>query len=237
MLRRKFLKTAGGVLVAGSSALVRPARATEMVMPGTTCRPTARQTEGPYLTPDSPLRSDIREDNPGVPLHITLNVIDDFWCTPIEGAAVDIWHTDALGRYSGVLNEFFDLATLRLNGESLDLRGTSFMRGHQISDAAGRVEFTTVYPGWYAGRLAHIHLRTIIAGLAWTSHVTQLYFPPDIEHDIYESETYRERGQNPLGIDRDFVIRGDSATIAELTLPLVKDGDGFRGEFDLTVTF
>lgn len=210
---------------------------TKPAMPSGKCRPTLRQTEGPYLTADSPLRSDVREGRPGVPLHLTLNIMDDFWCKPIKGAAVDLWHSDALGLYSGVNNEFFDIQSLQMSGEAVDLRGTTFLRGHQVSGDDGRVEFTTIYPGWYTGRLAHFHLRTIIEGLAWTSHVSQVYFPTEIERAIYDTPPYKDRGQNPIGIDRDFVVRGDAAAFKQLTLPLVKDGEGFRGEFDLAVTF
>lgn len=206
-------------------------------MPSDGCRPTIRQSEGPYRTPDSLLRSDIREDRPGVPLHLTLNVVDDLWCTPINGATVDLWHSDAMGLYSGVSNDMFDLRTLQLSGESVDMRGTSFLRGHQVSGEDGKVEFLTVFPGWYTGRLAHLHLRSIIQGIAWTSHITQLYVPEDIEHAIYETAAYKARGRNPIGIDRDLVVRGDAASVRQLTVPLVKDGEGFRGEFDLAVSF
>ena len=209
----------------------------ELVMPSDKCRPTVRQTEGPYLTPDSPQRVDVREDRPGVPVHLTLNVMDDLWCRPIKGAAVEFWHSDALGVYSGVLNEFFDLKTLQFNGESADMRGTQFLRGHQVTGDDGKVEFVTVFPGWYTGRLAHFHLKTIIQDLAWTSHVTQLYLPQDIERAVYESAPYSERGQNPIGVDRDLVVRGDAASVNLLTVPLEKDGEGFRGEYDLAITF
>ncbi len=47
------------------------------------------------------VRSDITEGKPGVPLLLRVNVIDATKCTAIENAAVDIWHCDALGIYSG----------------------------------------------------------------------------------------------------------------------------------------
>jgi protocatechuate 3,4-dioxygenase beta subunit len=37
--------------------------------------------------------------------------------------------------------------------------GESWLRGYQISDASGKVQFTTILPGWYSGRTTHIHLR------------------------------------------------------------------------------
>ena len=149
MNRIKFISTVGGVMMAGAGSLggrSLVANAAEQAMPSSECGPTPRQGEGPYLTPDSLLRSDIREDRPGVPVHFTLYIKDDFWCTPIEGAAVDVWHSDALGQYSGIVNELIDPDSLRLSGETNDMTGTSFLRGHQVSDANGKVEFTTIYP-------------------------------------------------------------------------------------------
>jgi protocatechuate 3,4-dioxygenase beta subunit len=240
MRRRQFLSGVGGAIAASAAPFGRWATAAEktgLAMPSDKCRPTIRQTEGPFLTPDSPRRSDIREDRPGVPLRLRLNVIDDLWCEPIKNAAVDIWHSDATGLYSAVENVQFDLKTLRLSGDSIDMRGTEFLRGHQVSGDDGRVEFTTIFPGWYTGRLPHIHIKTIVEGLAWTSHVSQLYFPTEIERAVYATPPYADRGPNPIGIDRDLVARGDAASVRLLTVPLEKVGEGFRGEFDLAVTF
>lgn len=238
MLRRKFLSgvaVTGGIGSLSSFAVARIAD--ELVMPSAACRPTVRQTLGPYLTPNSPSRSDIREERPGIPLHLTLNVIDDYFCKPLEGATVEIWHSDAGGLYSGVDNVDFDLTTLLDTGKSIDMRGKTFLRGHQTTGSDGRVSFTTIIPGWYTTRLTHIHLRTIVQGLAWTSHVTQLYLPHDIEQSVYKTDAYKARGQNTIGIDRDSVARGDDVSVNQLTLPLAKHSDGYRGEYDLAVTF
>ena len=238
MLRRKFLSqvaVAGGIGSLSPFAVAR--QANELVMPSSACRPTVRQTLGPYLTPNSLNRSDIREESPGIPLHLTLNVVDDYFCKPIEGATVEIWHSDAGGLYSGVDNIEFDLTTMLDNGKSVDMRGKSFLRGQQTTGSDGRVSFTTIIPGWYTGRLAHIHLQTIIQGLSWTSHVTQLYLPQDIEQSVYKTDAYNSRGQNPIGINRDLVVRGDDVSVNQLTLPLAKHSDGYRGEYDLAVSF
>lgn len=34
-----------------------------------------------------------------------------------------------------------------------------FLRGYQVTDSNGAVEFTTIYPGWYSGRTVHIHYK------------------------------------------------------------------------------
>jgi protocatechuate 3,4-dioxygenase beta subunit len=209
---------------------------TKLAMPAEACRPTLRQSLGPYLTPNSPNRSDIRENSPGVPLQFTINVFDDYFCKPIEGATVDVWHCDADGLYSGVENIEFDLTTMLDSGRSKDMRGKSFLRGHQTTGPEGTVQFTTIVPGWYTGRLGHIHLQTIIDGLAWTSHVTQLYLPQDIEQAIYETDSYKIRGPNPIGVERDLVVRGDTASVKQLTIPLEKQGEGYRGAYDIAVS-
>ena len=36
---------------------------------------------------------------------------------------------------------------------------TTFLRGVQFTDSDGRVSFRTIFPGWYAGRATHLHVR------------------------------------------------------------------------------
>jgi protocatechuate 3,4-dioxygenase beta subunit len=43
--------------------------------------------------------------------------------------------------------------------EHRHLDATRFLRGIQGTDKLGRVEFRTLYPGWYSGRAIHIHLK------------------------------------------------------------------------------
>ena len=60
---------------------------------------------------------------------------------------------------------FLITQTLRLSGQQVDTRDRpSFLRGHQVSDSEGKAEFMTIYPGWYSGRLAHIHVRALFPG-------------------------------------------------------------------------
>ena len=58
-------------------------------------------TEGPYYLDLDLVRRDIGEDRPGLPLDLRVNVVDADACEPLEGAAVDLWHCDAAGIYSG----------------------------------------------------------------------------------------------------------------------------------------
>ncbi|MFJ2130658.1 intradiol ring-cleavage dioxygenase [Streptomyces sp. NPDC087845] len=70
--------------------------------PGEACyRLTSETTEGPYYIDADKFRKDITEDKEGIPLTLRLKVIDSDTCKPVAHAAVDIWHCDALGIYSG----------------------------------------------------------------------------------------------------------------------------------------
>jgi protocatechuate 3,4-dioxygenase beta subunit len=62
---------------------------------------TPEQTEGPYYVAGERVRRDIREGRPGTLLALRLKVVNASTCKPIKGAAVDVWHCDALGVYSG----------------------------------------------------------------------------------------------------------------------------------------
>src|SRR5947199_7043043 len=66
------------------------------------CVLTPEMTEGPYYLPNERVRRNITEGRPGTPLTLALTVVDASTCKPIKGAAVDVWHADALGVYSGV---------------------------------------------------------------------------------------------------------------------------------------
>jgi len=116
--------------------------------------PTPAQTEGPYFTPNSPLRrSIIPARAPGTRLTLTGRVLTTAG-RPAARALIDFWQADANGAY--------------------DNRGYRF-RGHQFTDANGRYALTTVVPGLYSGRTRHIHVKVQRRGGPVLT--TQLYFP------------------------------------------------------------
>lgn len=116
--------------------------------------PTLPQTEGPYFTPDSPERADLREPGmAGTPLRLRGYVLTTA-CEPVAGALMEFWQADGAGAYD---NEGFRL------------------RGHQFTDEAGRWELATIVPGLYPGRTRHVHVRVQPPGGELL--VTQLYFP------------------------------------------------------------
>ncbi|MGB2875643.1 MAG: intradiol ring-cleavage dioxygenase [Gaiellaceae bacterium] len=153
------------------------------------CVLTPEQTEGPYYLANEKLRSDITEGRPGVPLLLRLTVVDASTCRPVKGAAVDIWHADALGVYSGF-------------GSGSGNR--TFMRGIQKTDANGLARFRTVYPGWYQGRTVHIHVKVHVAGNV--VHTGQLYFPDSLTDRVFRRSPYNRRGKRTTRNAKDFVF-------------------------------
>jgi protocatechuate 3,4-dioxygenase beta subunit len=135
-------------------------------------------------------RMDIREGKKGVPLDLTINVVDvRNSCRPVAGARVDVWQCDSEGIYSGVKN-----LELEWGARRDDTRGATFLRGVQATDADGRVRFQTIYPGWYPTRITHIHFQ--IFGPKAQVFTSQIAFPQEITRSVYQSPSYRPHGQN-----------------------------------------
>ncbi|MGI5456357.1 dioxygenase [Streptomyces sp. CA-249302] len=158
---------------------------------------TSETTEGPYYIDADKIRQDITEDQDGIPLTLTLKVIDAETCKPVKNAAVDIWHCTALGVYSGYeamgsgggggaptdapSGTPTDTPSGTPTGEppsGAPSGGTGgghseptdderYLRGTWKTDKRGYVTFKTVFPGWYQGRCVHIHVKVHVDG-TWT---------------------------------------------------------------------
>ena len=134
--------------------------------------------EGPYYFDPKLVRPDIAEGRAGLPVKLSLKVIEFGSCQPLPNARVDVWHADAGGVYSGYGGQ----------GDKHDIsaKGLTYLRGTQMTDANGMAIFSTIYPGWYPGRTPHIHVK---AFLGETSVVTgQIYFPDDVSARVYRDE-------------------------------------------------
>src|SRR5690349_17619134 len=180
--RRSSLARFGGLVAAavGARALVVDTAdgGNKAVESGAvSCVLTPELTEGPYYIAGEKLRRDIREGHPGTLLSLRLRVLNASTCKPIKGAAVDIWHADAAGNYSG----FGNAAGSR-----------TFLRGIQKTDATGLAVFTTVYPGWYQGRTVHVHVKVHVGGSV--VHTGQLFFPDSLTDTVYRAYPYAARG-------------------------------------------
>jgi protocatechuate 3,4-dioxygenase beta subunit len=180
------------------------------------CVLTPEQTEGPYYIPGEKLRRDITEGKPGVPLLLRLKVVDASTCRPIKGAAVDIWHADALGVYSGF---------------GSGGRSRTFMRGVQRTDRNGLARFRSVYPGWYRGRTVHIHVKVHVAGNV--VHTGQLYFPDRITDKVFRRKPYSRRPRRTTHNVSDFVFaQGGRRSL----LGLRKVGSAYVGSITMGVS-
>jgi protocatechuate 3,4-dioxygenase beta subunit len=139
-------------------------------------------------------RRDITEGKPGIPLTLTLTIVDAAnELAPIVGANVEIWHCDA----DGVLSEYASKA-------DPDLATTTYLRGVQTTTRGGQVTFTTIYPGWSAERSAHIHVRIYDGATPRTT--LQLGFPDAINAAVHADAQRYVKGQCPITNDVDPVF-------------------------------
>lgn len=192
------------------------------------CIVTPEQTEGPYFVDERLNRSDIRVDpsdgsvTPGVPLALALRVssVQSAGCTPLVEAVVDVWHCDAAGVYSDVADRRFSTA------------GKRFLRGYQITDANGGVQFITIYPGAYPGRTVHIHFKIRAKARSGRGYelTSQLYFDDSITDRVLAVEPYAMRGKRRLRNEEDGIFRDGGR---ELMLSLVEGARGYAGTFDV----
>jgi protocatechuate 3,4-dioxygenase beta subunit len=200
--RRAFMIGGAAVITTASRVLSAAPR----------CALTPEQEEGPYYVDFGKARRDVTEGKPGVPLQLRVALVNSKTCEPLDAAAVDIWHCDATGIYSGFTangggddaGRGFGPPSGRGGGRGRGLRGqgpvdeTRFLRGIQITNRQGIAEFSTVYPGWYAGRTIHIHLKVHLGGSAGAerfsgghvSHTGQLVLPEDFTEQIAKMDPY-----------------------------------------------
>jgi protocatechuate 3,4-dioxygenase beta subunit len=118
---------------------------------------------------------------------------------PLAGGAVYLWQCDREGRYSmyssGVTNE-------------------NYLRGVQEVDSAGRVNFTSIFPGCYSGRWPHIHFEVYRSLASATSAgnkiaTSQIAFPKDACEAVYATDGYGSSvsALSRLSLDTDNVFR------------------------------
>lgn len=166
LTRRRLLVAGlamGGAALSLWAARGRAGTVTGTAADGSVCVANPAETEGPFpadgtnvragqvvniLTEEGVIREDIRTSiggltpvAEGVPVTLEITLVDvGRACAPLGGMAVYVWHCDAEGIYSIYAAE-----------------DRNYLRGVGITDAAGRVRFTTIFPACYDGRWPHIH--------------------------------------------------------------------------------
>jgi len=218
-----FLGVTGAAWLMTGSLIPRQAVASAQ-SPSCVVRP--EQTEGPFFVDERLNRSDIRSDptdgrvKPGTPLALTLLVsrLTTGDCQPLPGAQVDIWHCDALGVYSDV-RDFI-----------VNSSGQKFLRGYQITDARGLVQFLTVYPGWYPGRTVHIHfkIRTAPMSRRGFDFTSQLYFDDELTDRVHAVPPYAAQGTRTARNRHDGIFRSGGG---QLMLAPTTTADGYSATF------
>ncbi|MCB9489163.1 MAG: hypothetical protein H6684_10570 [Deltaproteobacteria bacterium] len=166
------------------------------------CSTIPEETEGPYpgdgsngpnaLEESGVVRSDIRSGfgdasgtAAGVLTTLTLTLVDtNNDCAPLSGYAVYLWHCDSEGRYS-----------------LYDLPSQNYLRGVQVSDDNGRLTFTTIFPGCYAGRWPHMHFEiypslAVATSAANKIATSQLALPESACNEVYAESDYDSSAAN-----------------------------------------
>jgi protocatechuate 3,4-dioxygenase beta subunit len=183
-----------------------------------------QETAGPYpgdgsngpnvLTQSGIVRSDITKGfgsssatAPGVPLTVTLSLLDSSTGKARSGSAVYLWHCDRDGRYSLYSSGITD---------------QNYLRGVQQSDTNGNVTFKTIFPACYSGRWPHIHFEVYPslseATKAGTPIATsQLALPEAVCNTVFATDGYSKSVGNlaQVTLARDNVF-GDDAAVRQL---------------------
>jgi protocatechuate 3,4-dioxygenase beta subunit len=208
---RLFGAAASGAVLVGSQSSAQNS------LPSCIVRPA--MTEGPYFVDEKLNRSDVRSDpstkkvSAGAALRLAFLVssVSNKGCSPLKGATVDIWQCDALGVYSDVQGAV----------------GQKFLRGYQLTDAGGKAQFLTVYPGWYPGRTVHIHFKIRYGREEFTS---QLFFDDAFTDVVYKASPYSTRGARNTRNSSDGIYRNGGS---QLLLNVKPDGAGYAATFDI----
>jgi len=205
--------------------------------PPAACMLTPELTAGPYYLGGHLARGDITEGRPGTPLEFQVRVLALPSCEPLTGAAVDIWHCDAGGEYSG------------FNGNSLGATqagGTNdkrFLRGVQLTDTNGVATFTTIYPGWYEGRAVHIHLTVLDGGTltatysgGHVAHVGQAFFDEAITTEMLRADAYQSHTGARTTNDQDSIFaQAGPGAVTTITRKNTGGDRGYSGKFTCIV--
>lgn len=209
MKRNEFLKGLG-LLGVGAVVPFKDALAATPANKGTACVLIPSETEGPFpldLTANSTyFRQDVREDRTGTTLNLKMKILGLNNCGPMQNVRVNIWACDKDGIYSGYSN-----------AQNPGSTTTTYLRGYQMTDANGEVNFTTIFPGWYNGRICHIHFQVYVSSVY--KAVSQMTFPIATKNALYAANSAQyTKGADPMAIASDNIFSdGYAYQVATLT--------------------
>ncbi|HEX6356184.1 twin-arginine translocation pathway signal protein [Actinophytocola sp.] len=183
-------------------------------------------TEGPYFVDENLNRSDIRVDTSdgsvvdGTALRLNLRIMSvaSTGAVPIKGAQVDVWHCDAFGVYSDVAAE----GTV----------GKKYLRGYQLTNGDGKVQFLTILPGWYQGRAIHIHVKVRTTGTDGNPYefTSQLFFTEEFKTAYLATQPYASKGtpDTTNSTDMWYATGGDQMVLSPKTTD-----EGLKADFTI----
>ncbi|MEU4620795.1 3,4-dioxygenase subunit beta [Actinoplanes sp. NPDC023801] len=142
----------------------------------------------------------------GVPMTLTLSVKDLANAgAPYIGVAVYVWHCDRAGGYSLY---------------STGITAENYLRGVQITDDAGEVTFTSIFPACYPGRWPHVHFEVYpdeasITDSAKVIATSQVALPQEICDVVYREPGYEASVTTlaQVSLDADNVFGEDSGAL------------------------
>ncbi|GAA2982012.1 hypothetical protein GCM10020227_58360 [Streptomyces flavovirens] len=200
---------------------------------GACMRLATEQIEGPYYIDYELFRKNVVEDRTGVPLLLVLRAVDATTCQPIRNSAVEIWHCDASGVYSGYTDTGNGGGGLPPGtpptdaptgpppgggggGHATPTDDLTWLRGIQMTDRQGFVAFRTVFPGWYTGRAVHVHTKVHTGGTRTsagytggrTCHTGQFYFAENAVVATADIAPYSANGVERVTLDEDMIYPG-----------------------------
>jgi protocatechuate 3,4-dioxygenase beta subunit len=227
MPRRRMLQMAANAGVGlglfrllGCSSTTEPIEETTNPVVGACPGRIPEETAGPYpgdgsngpnvLTLTGVVRNDITTSFAGlsgtaggVPLTIALTLVNASTCAALANHAVYLWHCDRGGLYS-----LYSAGATTQN----------YLRGVQQTDASGKLTFTSIFPGCYAGRWPHIHFEvyTSLARATTSANKTatsQLALPKTACDAVYATTGYAASISNLAGVSlaTDGIFRDSSA--------------------------
>lgn len=183
----------------------------------TSCVLAPEVTDGPYYVVGEYFRSNVKEAeySDGVDVFLEVQYVDINDCSPVRNVAVDIWNANATGVYSGIYTS---------GNYAADGLNSTYLRGVQLSDHEGVVQFETIFPGHYDGRATHTHLLahtnatllpngTISVWNKPVAHIGQLFYPEDLRSAVEEVYPYNTNTVTVTTNDEDMwtIVQADAA--------------------------
>lgn len=156
------------------------------------------------------------ESQAGVPVFLDVQIIDTNTCQPLPNVALDFWHCNATGVYSGVV------ANGNGNSDPANINAT-FLRGIQTTDTDGVAQFISIVPGHYTGRTNHIHVMAhtegnyeiqanqTITGGTKAAHVGQLFFDQSLLTEVQAVAPYSTNTQTQTTNAEDNIMAQEGA--------------------------